>query len=75
MVVVDTALLFVVAVKSAGNGPDDKPMLIALSFAGALLLAWFIMVIVVQQTAVRVKEITDKSMTLTGVDESFISAL
>jgi uncharacterized BrkB/YihY/UPF0761 family membrane protein len=73
--VVSGALLFVVAAKSAAQGADDKPMLIALGFGGVLLLAWLVMVVVLQYSAIRAKEVTEKSMTLTGVSPSFISAL
>jgi hypothetical protein len=75
VVAVSFALITIVAVKSAERGPEDKPLLIAVGFAGALFFAWLIMLIVLQLSAIRAKEITDKSMTLTGVNQSFIAAL
>jgi hypothetical protein len=68
-------IVFAVAIKSAGNGPDDKPLMEALAFGGLLMLGWLAMTIALQLTAIRAKEITDKSMTLIGVSDSFISAL
>jgi hypothetical protein len=41
----------------------------------ALLLAWLVLVIVFQYTAIRPTEITDRSITLTGVSEGYIEAL
>jgi hypothetical protein len=68
-------LLFVAAVKSGANGGSDKPLLAVLAFGGILLVAWLIMTIVLQHTAIRAKEITDNSMTLINVNKSFLSAL
>ena len=67
--------LVVVAVKSAERGPGERPILISLAFGGVLLLGWLIMTIALQQSAIRATEITDESMTLTGVSPGFISAL
>jgi hypothetical protein len=41
----------------------------------ALLLGWLITIAVLQQTAIRPTEITDRSITLTGVSEGYIEAL
>jgi magnesium-transporting ATPase (P-type) len=39
------------------------------------LLAWLILIVVLQQTAIRPTEITDRSITLTGVGRGYIEAL
>ena len=75
VVAVSFALLVLAAIISGGRGPSDKPLLFAVSVGGVLFVAWLVTVIVLQGTAIRVKEITDKSMTLLGVNKSFISAL
>ncbi|CAN5584808.1 hypothetical protein BH10PLA2_BH10PLA2_38410 [soil metagenome] len=68
-------LIFAVAIKSAANGPGDTPVMMAIGLAGALIVAWLVTTLVLQLTAIRATEITDKSMTLTNVSSSFISAL
>jgi NhaP-type Na+/H+ or K+/H+ antiporter len=73
--VISGALLFVVAAKSGEHGASEKPLLIALGVGGVLIVGWLIMTIVMQHTAIRAKEITDKSMTLTGVSVKFRTAL
>ena len=75
VVVVSGALLFVAAVKSGARGQDEKLMLIALGFGGVLFVVWLLAVIVLQQSCVRMKEVAENSITLIGVNKSFISAL
>jgi small-conductance mechanosensitive channel len=72
---VGAIILFVSAVKSGERGPSDTAIVAALSFGGLLFLAWIVMAIVLQHTAIRATEITDRSLTLRNVSPSFISAL
>jgi hypothetical protein len=43
--------------------------------AGFLLLGWLITIAVLQSTAIKATEITDRSITLTGVSQGYIEAL
>jgi hypothetical protein len=43
--------------------------------AGVLFLVWLITVVVVQSTAIRPTEITDTSITLTGLSDAFVEAV
>jgi tetrahydromethanopterin S-methyltransferase subunit C len=53
---------------------DDTLGFVCLGWVGVLLV-WLVVVAVVQLTAVRPTEITDHSMTLTGVADGFVEAM
>lgn len=75
VVALGATCLFIAAAKSGANGGNDKPIAIAGGLTVILFVAWIILLVVLQQTAIRAKEITDRSMTLIGVNKKFISAL
>jgi hypothetical protein len=64
------ALLVAGLVATDGNPPGAYLVALIVGF-----VAWLIAVIVAQSTAIRPLEITDRSITLTGVSGDFISAL
>ncbi len=54
---------------------SDQVMPFACIFSALLLVAWVIIVVVCQITAIRAKEITDKEVLLGGVSEPFVEAV
>lgn len=61
------------AAAALGDNEDLAP--IAFGVLGVLFLGWLIGAVVLASTTIRPKEITDKSVTLTGVSEEFAAAL
>jgi hypothetical protein len=68
-------LLVFVGLAIALSSEDSDLAGLVWMVTGVLLLAWLIMVIIFQYTAIRPTEITDRSITLTGVNEGYIEAL
>ena len=69
-------LAILMGVLSDSAAPADKDtygIIAGLSVVGGLL-AWVVVIVVAQWTAIKPKEITDNSITLTGVSQAFASA-
>jgi hypothetical protein len=70
-------VLFIVFAVQSQPGARDTDMLAGIACAGAAVgfLFWVIAAIVLQMTAIRPTEITDHTITLTGVAPDFIDAV
>jgi hypothetical protein len=68
--------VFVLAMADQGGG-RGQPVLTGIVCGGSvlLLIVWLVVVAIAQSTAIRPKEITDKTITLTGVSEEFVNTL
>jgi hypothetical protein len=63
-------------VSNAGDDDVTGPLLAVLWIGlGILFLAWLITLVAMQNTAIRPNEITDETITLTGVSEAFVDAV
>lgn len=67
------ALIFVLAVIIPPRGADDYGPFACLG-AVLLFIVWIVILVVVQNTAIRPKEITDHEITLAGVSDAFVEA-
>jgi hypothetical protein len=56
-------------------GPKDDLSGFLCAGAGVLLFGWLILSMIVSMTAIRTTEITDRTITLAGVDDQFVAAL
>ncbi len=70
-------LIFLSLAIAASVSDDVLPEVayVCWSLTVVLLVAWLILVVVLQQSAIRPTEITDRSITLTGVSAGYIEAL
>jgi hypothetical protein len=70
---------FILAGILGNNGPgrrnDDSFMGMACALSAVLGLAWLIILIIAQNTAIRPKEITDRDITLAGLSQAFVDAV
>ena len=48
---------------------------LACLFPVGVFLAWLVLLVIVQNTAIRAKEITDDELVLTGVSQEFVDAM
>ncbi len=67
--------LIVLAAKSPQRGQGDTALAGGFAIGVLLLLGWIILAVVLQLTAIRATDVTDKSLTLKNVSPSFIEEL
>ena len=75
MVVLVLGIGSIVYMTSQPVGQRDEITTYFCVAAGVLLFAWLVLSMIVSLTAIRVTEITDRTITLAGVDAQFIAAL
>ena len=68
-------LVMTVAIQSGQHGRDNNWMGFACLGSVVLFLVWLIVAAILQSTGIQATEITDKSITLKGVDSTFLSEL
>jgi len=75
IVVLGIGCFVLVEAQQAGRPTNDAVLGVVCIGATVMLVSWVVLVIVLQSTAVRAKEITDRTITLTGVSSRFVEAM